>query len=321
MFKYRQIYRKIKKYDTIVLARHVGADPDALGSTFGLKASILATFPKKKVYVIGAGSSKFRYLGLVDKLPEDTTHALLIVLDTPDKKRVDGIENQEFAFKIKIDHHPYVESFCDIEWMDDTASSASQLVMELIFHTRLKMTREVASKLFIGLVADTERFLYAYTTPKTFKMVAKMISDTKLDFTLLYANLYQRPLREIRFQGYLMQNMIVTEHGFGYVKIDEETLEKYKVDAATAGNMINNFNYIEEVIAWGFFSTDKGNGNIRGSIRSRGPIINETAASFGGGGHAFASGVKLPDFETVDELIKALDAVCKKYKEEEKDRK
>ena len=30
----------IKKYDTIVLARHVGPDPDALGSTLGLKEII-----------------------------------------------------------------------------------------------------------------------------------------------------------------------------------------------------------------------------------------------------------------------------------------
>ena len=59
--KYRQIYKKIKKYNTIILARHVGPDPDALGSTFGLKESILATFPKKKVYVVGNGTAKFHY--------------------------------------------------------------------------------------------------------------------------------------------------------------------------------------------------------------------------------------------------------------------
>ncbi len=321
MFQYRQIYKKIKKYDTIVIARHVGPDPDALGSSFGLKESILATFPKKKVYAVGAGTARFRYLGFVDKLPENTEDALLIVLDTPDKKRVDGLEDKKFAYQIKIDHHPHVETFCDIEWIDDTASSASQLVMELIFHTRLKMNEKAASKLFVGLVADTERFLYAYTTPKTFELVAKMIKKTNLDFTKLYPQLYSRPLREIRFQGYLMSNLTITENGFGYVKMDDDVLEEYHVDAATAGNMINNFNYIEEMVAWGFFSHDKGNNNIRGSIRSRGPVVNETAASFGGGGHAFASGVKLPDFDRVDELIDALDAVCKEYKEEEKDRK
>ena len=61
---------------------------------------------------------------------------------------------------------------------------------------------------------------------------------------------------------------------------------------------------------------DKGNNNIRGSIRSRGPIINETATHYNGGGHIYASGVRLDSFDTADLLIQDLDEVCAKYKEE-----
>lgn len=318
-FKYHQIYRKIKKFDTIVIARHVGPDPDALGSTLGLKDSIQATFPKKKVYAVGLGAAKFRYLGNVDKFDENFyNNSLLIVLDTPDIKRVDGVDVSKFKYKIKIDHHPFIEKFCDIEIVDDTASSASQLVMELIFNTPLKMTKEAAKRLYIGLVADTERFLYKYTTPKTFRIVAKLIEKTGIDITELYPQFYNRSLTEIRFYAYLMANIQVTENKFGYLKLDDDVLGEYGVDAATAGNMINNFNNIEEIVAWAFFSHDKMNNNVRGSIRSRGPIINEIAADFGGGGHALASGVKLPSFERADELIDALDEACKKYNEEHK---
>lgn len=317
--KYHQIYRKIKKFDTIVIARHVGPDPDALGSSLGLKDSIQATFPKKKVYAVGLGAAKFRYLGNVDKFDESFyDNSLLIVLDTPDIKRVDGVDVKKFKYKIKIDHHPFIEKFCDIEIVDDTASSASQMIMELIFNTPLKMTKEAAKRLYIGLVADTERFLYKYTTPKTFKIVAKLIEKTGIDITELYPQFYNRSLTEIRFYAYLMANIQVTDNKFGYLKIDDDILGEYGVDAATAGNMINNFNNIEEIVAWAFFSHDKLNNNVRGSIRSRGPVINEIAADFGGGGHALASGVKLPSFERADELIEALDEACKKYNDEHK---
>lgn len=317
--KYHQIYRKIKKFDTIVIARHVGPDPDALGSSLGLKDSIQATFPKKKVYAVGLGAAKFRYLGNVDKFDESFyDNSLLIVLDTPDIKRVDGVDVKKFKYKIKIDHHPFIEKFCDVEIVDDTASSASQMVMELIFNTPLKMTKEAAKRLYIGLVADTERFLYKYTTPKTFKIVAKLIEKTGIDITELYPQFYNRSLTEIRFYAYLMANIQVTDNKFGYLKIDDDILGEYGVDAATAGNMINNFNNIEEIVAWAFFSHDKLNNNVRGSIRSRGPVINEIAADFGGGGHALASGVKLPTFERADELIAALDEACRKYNEEHK---
>lgn len=316
---YRKIYKKIKAYDTIVIARHIGPDPDALGSSLGLKEAILNTFPNKKVLAVGSPASKFKYIGNVDKFNESMYEkSLLIVLDTPDLKRVDGVDPSRFEYKIKIDHHPDPELYCDIEWSDDTASSASQLVMELIFNTKLKLSVGAAEKLYIGLIGDTNRFLYYYTTPKTFSLVSRLIEETHMDFTKLYENIYLRPLKEKKFESYLISNLSVTKNGFGYVLLDEKTLEEQGVDAATAGNMVNNFNYIEEVLAWGVFSYDKANDNIRGSIRSRGPIINKVASLFGGGGHIYASGVRVQNFDVVNELVEELDKACLNYIEENK---
>lgn len=316
---YRQIYKKIKKYDSIVIAHHIGPDPDALGSTFGFKDIILNKFPNKKVYVIGTTASKFRYIGNPDRTDNiNYGNSLLIVLDTPNLKRVDGIDDIKlFKESIKIDHHPYIETFCDLEWIDDTASSASQMVIELVKHTRFKMTESAAEKLFTGLVADTERFLYDYTSYKTFELVADLIKKTNFKFTKMYQPLYLRPIKDLRFQGYIMNNITITENGFGYIKLTDDVLDEYEVDAATAGNLINNFNYINEMIAWGFFSSDRANNNIRGSIRSRGPVINKVLENFGGGGHALASGVKCESFEVVDEIIDALDNVCHEYQNRE----
>ncbi len=310
----RKIYKLIKKYDTIVLARHVGADPDALASQIGLRDLILNAFPDKKVYTAGCPASRFKYLGNLNFDENiDYSRSLLIVTDTPDAKRVDGVDATKFSYSIKIDHHPFVEKFCDFEWIDDKASSASQMIIELCFNTKLKLTKSIAEKLYIGLVADTGRFMFTYTTPKTFNLVAKLIEKTNLSITPLYENLYLRPIKEIRFQGFIESNLQVTEHGFGYLKIDEKILNEYNVDAATAGNMVNNFNYIDGVYAWAIFSFDKNNGTIRGSIRSRGPIINEVASAFGGGGHIYASGVRLTSFDDVDKIVLELDKECEKY--------
>lgn len=312
----REIYKKIKKYDSIVIARHVGPDPDALASQIGLRDLILNAFPNKKVFTIGCPASRFKYLGNLNS-PENIVYeqSLLIVTDTPDLKRVDGIETMNFADSIKIDHHPFVEKYCNFEWIDDTASSASQMIVELAFNTKFKMTKEIAEKLYIGIVADTGRFMFAYTTPKTFNYVSKLIAYLKIDTQKLYELLYIRPVKELHFQGYLENNLKVTEHGFGYLKLDEEILNEYGVDAATAGNMVNNFNFIENIYSWAIFSYDKNNNTIRGSIRSRGPVVNVVASKFGGGGHAFASGVRLATFEEVDKLIDALDITCKEYSE------
>lgn len=311
---FKKIYNKIKKYDTIVIARHIGADPDALGSTLGLKELIIATFPHKKVYVVGAPAARFRYIGTVDRLPEiDLSKTLLIVTDTPDLKRIDGINPKDFKYVIKIDHHPFVERYADIELIDDTASSASQLIIELAKKTKLKINQQAASKLYIGLVADTNRFLYDYTSYKTFELVAWMIKSTNLKFTQLYSNLYLRPLKEIIFSGFIALNLNITENGLAYIKITDEILKKYEVDPSTAGNLIENFNNIEQIKVVVFCSEDKGNNYIKCSIRSKGPVINTVANHYEGGGHIYASGARPSNFEQVDQMLKELDEVCANF--------
>lgn len=311
---YKQIYKRIKKADKIVIARHKGPDPDALGSAMGLKDIIEYTFPSKEVYVIGAPTSRFRYFGDIDRFPDDLSDFLLIVTDTPDRNRVDGTDPIMFKNSIKIDHHPFIEKTCDLEWIDDKASSASQMIVELVCNTRLKVNKEAALKLYAGIVADTNRFMYAYSSPKTFSLISWLISKCDIDITEVYDNLYMRPYKEIRFQGYLSLNFDITDNGLGYIVIDDDVLKEYGVDVATPGNMVNNFNFIKEMLVWLTASYDKDQNVYRISIRSRGPIINDVAALFGGGGHIYASGVRLSDIKDIEKLIKALDERVSEYK-------
>ena len=312
---FKQIYKQIKKYNKIVIARHIGADPDALGSTLGLKEVILNTFPNKEVYVVGAPAAKHKYIGILDKFTDDMyENSLLIVLDTPNINRIDGVDVNRFEYKIKIDHHPFIEKYADIELIDETSSSASQLVAELIVNTKLKLNKEAAERIFIGIVGDTNRFMYYYTTPKTFDLVSYIVSETSLDFTKLYENMYIRSLHDLRFQSYIINNLTLTDDGFGYIKLEQDILDEYNIDASTATNVVNGLTYIEDMYAWAIFAYDKSNDNIRGSIRSRGPIINEVASNYNGGGHIYASGVRVKDFETIDLLINDLNEVCKDYK-------
>ena len=142
-----------------------------------------------------------------------------------------------------------------------------------------------------------------------------MIKKTNIDFTSLYENMYLRSLHDLKFQSYIIDNITLTENGFGYIKIDQDILDHYKIDAATSSNMVNFLTYIEDMYAWAIFTYDKLNDNIRGSIRSRGPIINEVASNYNGGGHIYASGVRVDNFDTIDSLINDLDKVCMEYKD------
>ena len=72
------------------------------------------------------------------------------------------------------------------------------------------------------------------------------------------------------------------------------------------------------MISWVICAYDKNIDKFRASIRSRGPVINEVATRFNGGGHVYASGARLNDFTEVDNMIKELDKVCEGYNEKNK---
>ena len=311
------IYKKIKKYNTIVIARHIGPDPDAVCSQIALRDTIKATFPSKNVYAVGMSVSRFKSFGTLDKInEEELDNPLLIVLDVPNISRIDGITFSRYKEVIKIDHHPYEDKMGDTELVDTTSCSVAQLIGELVLNTRLKLTKEVAENIFLGIVSDSDRFLLQYTTAKTFKIVNQIIEKTNLDFTNLYVRLYERPLNEIRFQGYLAQNLITTENGFAYIKITTDDIKNFGVDSSTASNMINNFNYIKEIKVWTFITYDQKSTMYKVNIRSRNVVINDIATKYHGGGHKFASGVRTTNEADIDNLIKDLDERCREINHE-----
>ena len=302
------IYKEIKKSDEIVIARHIGPDPDAIASTLALRDSIRSTFPDKKVYAVGTSVSRFKAYGNLDHPNfSELAKPLLIVLDVPNMHRVDGIDGLKYDKIIKIDHHPEEDIIGFYDWTDTTKSSASQMVCELILNTKLELTKKVAENLFLGIVSDSERFSLKNTTYETFDTVKELLRVSNIDFVPLYDILYNRPFSEHKFIAYII--------------IKDEVLKEYNVDSATPSNLINNYHFIDELLVWTFITEDVKNNVYKVSIRSRGPIINEIASKYNGGGHKFASGAKPKTLEEVNHLLEDLNMACKEYEDNENKQK
>ena len=309
---FNEIINKIKEYDSIVITRHIGVDPDALCSQLALRDSIKLTYPDKKVIAVGTGSAKFVHIGKLDRL-EKLPNALLIVLDTPDKKRVDSLNSIEYVDSLKIDHHPFVEKYCDYEYIDDKKTSVCEIIMQMLLDTELKCDSNIAQLLYMGMVSDSNRFLFNSCTPETFSLVSTYLRDYPFDLSDTYNKLYLRPLCEVRLEGYIELNMTVTENNLGYIVISDEMINQFGVDSASAGNMINNFNFIKGVLVWATITEDVKNSQYRISIRSRGPEINKVAEKHNGGGHKFASGVRTESLEKALAVMEDLDKELFEY--------
>ena len=309
-----KIYKTIKRYDEIVIARHVGPDPDAVASQLALRDSISLTFPEKKVYAVGLSVSKFKVYGNLNHVNYTSLNKpLLIVVDVPNMNRIDGIENLEYDAILKIDHHPKEDINAVVEWIDENKSSTCQMVSELILNTKLKLNQKIAENLFLGIVSDSERFSLKNTTFETFDTVKKLIEESKIDFTSLYDILYTRPFIEHKFIAFITNNLVIDNNKLGYIKISDNDLKEYNVDIATPSNLINGYNFIDELLVWIFITEDLKNKQYKISVRSRGPIINTIVSNYNGGGHKFACGARLNTMEEVDNLIKDLSNACLEY--------
>jgi len=127
-----EIIAKLKEYDKIIIHRHVRPDPDAYGSQGGLAEIIRHSFPEKKVYAAGKDEPTLLYLNRMDRLSDgDFEGALIIVCDTANEERIDDERYKLGDFLIKIDHHPDLEPYGDLSWVDPGASSTSEMIYEL----------------------------------------------------------------------------------------------------------------------------------------------------------------------------------------------
>lgn len=309
----QKIIETIEEFDTIIIHRHVNPDPDALGSQCGLRDMLVATYPEKEIYVVGEEDPSFNFLVRMDEIADDVFEdALIIACDTANTGRISD-ERYKLGKKIiKIDHHPNIDPYGDVLWVDTDASSTSEMIYELYLEAenKWKMTDSAARLIYAGIVGDTGRFLFPSTRRKTFRYAADLI-EYDFDRTALYDGLYDVDLNIARLRGYILQNLTITEAGMSAIKISKETLEKYNVTAIETGRLVGTPGDVKGVVAWVFFIEEED--QIRVRLRSKGPHIHKLAEKNKGGGHPLASGAKVYTWEEAEALRADLDAICAAY--------
>ena len=311
----QQILTEIKKWDTIIIHRHERSDPDALGSQVGLAKLIQASFPEKTVYTAGEDNASLAFLAEMEP-PKDSDYenALVIVTDTANQPRVDDKRALEQSKRlIKIDHHPDEDRYGDIQWVDPSASSCSEMIADLwvTFPTELVMPAEAARLLYGGIVGDTNRFLYNSTSPKTMRIAAELMEQ---DFSHTDLN---NTMNEIgpavaKLIGYVLENLEVSENGTAYIILTKDLLERFNLIDEDTHQVVPLPGTVAGVLNWGVFVQQK-DGGFRCRLRSKGPIINEIAKEHGGGGHPLASGANAKDLAEINVIVEKFNQAAIDY--------
>lgn len=307
-----QILEAIENYETIIIHRHVRPDPDAYGSQGGLAEILKASYPEKNIFTVGAEEPSLHYLRRLDSISDDTFKgALVIVCDTANAERICDERYRLGEQLVKIDHHPNEDPYGDLQWVDTSASSTSEMIYEfyLTFKDKgLKMSDEAARLLYAGIVGDTGRFLYPSTTNKTFAYAGELI-HYNFSRTELYDRMYELAPNVVKLNGYILQNFELLENGAAKVVMKRELLDQYSVKPSEASLLVSELGNVRGIKAWVFFIEEED--QIRVRLRSKGPVINTIARNYNGGGHPLAAGASIYSWDEVDRVLEELINACK----------
>lgn len=302
---FKPLLNMINQHDNIILLRHQRPDPDALGAQLAMKEILQSIFPSKTIRAYGEDvPSLARNLGFMDPL-ETLSEPLVIILDTANIERIDGELSNAKAI-VKIDHHPNSEPFGDINIVETSVSSTSELVYLLSHcwgYENEYINDESAKLLYMGIVGDTGRFLYDNTSKLTLR-VASELKKFDFDATVIMNELSKTSIEQFRFTGYLINNFKLNEHGLLYAVVTKDILEAHNISPDEASLLINIFRDLEDVKVWFLAIEDEGFYRVR--LRSKNIVINDIADYFGGGGHPLASGVRARNVERIESIVDAL---------------
>lgn len=310
--EYKQVLSLIKQYDRIAIFRHIMPDFDALGTQFGLATFIKDNFPDKEVHVLGDNHVTFtpRLFPETDNLNEEWFKSpfLAIVVDSATTSRIADPRFKNASHIIKIDHHPVVERYGDVQIVDHTVCSTSEIITNMILNFRKKyiISKKAATNFYIAIVGDSGRFQFSSTSKHSF-VIASELMDKGLVLNEIYNSMYLKKIDDLKVTAYVLNNFNVSEHGVAYYVLDRKALEELKITTERGKENVNLFANIVGINCWCSITEDLKDNCFRVSLRSRNTPINGVAAQFEGGGHDQASGAKLDSLKDLDRFIKALD--------------
>lgn len=289
----------VEKNEKIAIAGHVRPDGDCVGSTLGTYNFIHTCYPDKEVRLfLEPIPNIFKFLQNADKIEDanavsekEWTPDLFIALDCGDLGRLGESAKLFTAAKhtFCVDHHLSNQAFADDNYIYPHASSASELVFELI--PTDKITKPIAECLYTGMVHDTGVFQYSCTSAKTMN-IAGQLMEMGIDYPkIIDETFYTKTFNQNRILGQaLIDSKLYLDGKVIASTVTREMMEAYDVLPRHLDGIVNQLRVTKDVeIALFLYQTDDDSFKV--SARASSDMnLAEIASVFGGGGHAKAAG-------------------------------
>ena len=319
-----------KPQQKIIITTHHKPDADALGSSLGLYNFL------KQLGVESTIITPTDYGDFLKWMPGENT---VINFETNETKSAEMIAEADFIFcldfnslkrinkmgelvgasmakKVIIDHHLEPENFADFGLWSSEASSTCELVFLMIeqFGEVDKITKDVASCLYAGIMTDTASFKHPSTYPSTHRVAAVLLekgAKSNIIFDEIYDNY---SVDRMRFIGFCLNEklQIFEDIHTALICVTADELKNYKNLTGDTEGLVN-YGLSIKGMKLSVLIIDRTH-RVKMSFRSKGNFpCNELARLyFSGGGHFNAAGGESTD--TVENVESKFKTIIQEYK-------
>jgi phosphoesterase RecJ-like protein len=297
----RKLIASIKRNKTFLITSHVSLEGDALGSEIAFYRLLKKL--GKIAYIVNDDCIPYNYNFLpdVDKITrfkkglKKIEFDCFVILDCSDLERCGDVKMlaTDKILILNIDHHTSNTRFGGINWVESGVSSAAQMVYELYKEMGVKLDKEAALALYVGILTDTGSFRYSNTRSYTHKIVSELMKY-KFNITDIYKNVYENmSFQDMKLlMGILPKVKLDSQGKIAWLQIKKGLLKGKKVFFDLSEYVLSFARAIKGIEVAVLFKENPGTKNeIRVNLRSQGKVdVNRIAGFFGGGGHRTASG-------------------------------
>ncbi|MBR6798886.1 MAG: DHH family phosphoesterase, partial [Firmicutes bacterium] len=308
----------------IFIMGHKNPDLDSFGAALGIYR--MARIVGKEAFIVlnayndtmvdmiedAKRTEEYSFISTEKALSLADDHSLVVVVDTHRPQLVESIELVEQVKRtVVIDHHRRAEDVLPhqiMSYMESYASSASELVTEVVQYANEKSKKKILTKLeadalLAGIMVDTNRFAVKAGV-RTFE-AASWLRRAGADL-INVRRYFQADSESLRVKALCLANAKFYEGGVAMSVCPGENINSQIVNSQVADELLT----IKGIKA-SFVAGRNENGKTVISARSLGDInVQVVMEKFGGGGHLNTAGAQVDD--TPEEILEKIKEALEK---------
>lgn len=302
--EYGQVRELLEKSERILIVSHRKPDADTLGCALALKFWLARSIGKEiTLACVDKPSPVFSFLPGVNEFVSEfdlKNFDLVVIVDAGASYMTDFHLKYDNFFTsglpiVNIDHHASNDKFGTVNVVDSAAASATVILYRMFRHWEVQIDEIMATLLLAGIYNDTGGFMHSNTDGEVYEIAADLMEKGAQVAPISKSMFRNKSVSALKLWGKVLEKVCITSDNVVVSVVKDDDYDVSGADPEQLSGIIDYLTMVPNTKFAVLINEDR-RGRVKGSFRTQKNDVDlsKIAATFGGGGHAKASGFMLP---------------------------